>query len=442
MKKIKKTTLHIQGMHCASCNVLIEDKFKEVKNIQDVKANFSKQEAEVLYTGQLDTAILDKHIEQFGYRIAEKSQIVKVPFWQRFTNVTVLAGIMFILYFFAQELHIIPDFKATAGSTLTYISVFILGIVASTSTCMATSGALFMATIGKQQKHGAPLLTNLLPAISFNIGRIASYGFFGFVVGAIGNVLFQSIIFSTITTLFITVGMILIGLSMTGLISFSPLTDNNFTKNIFQTLEARLIKHPKKTAFFLGAITYLLPCGFTQSVQLYALGLANPLHSALVMMIFAFGTMPLLIGLAFTNSFKNYSFYPYFQKVIGIIILAIGINYAANALALHGIKFNITSSSSSTENVKLRDGFQIAEMSVNAQGYSPNVFVVKENIPVKWIVKGENIFGCQGFLVAPQMNIQSSLKIGENIFKFTPKSKGTLSFSCSMGMYRGQFNVI
>lgn len=442
MSKIKKTTLCIDGMHCASCNILIEDELKKEKNIHDVKADFSKQKAEITYTGQLNHESLNKHINPYGYKIADRSEIVREPFWKRLADVGVLAGILFIIYFFAQDLGIIPEINTSIGSSLTFLSVFILGLVASTSTCMATSGALFIATIGKQQNSSKSLISNLLPAISFNAGRILSYGLFGFIVGSVGNALLQNAFFSSIMSVFIAVAMIFIGLSMLNLFSFSPLTNNSLTKNIFQALENRFIKHPRKTSFLLGAITYLLPCGFTQSVQLYTLGLANPFLSAAIMMVFALGTTPLLIALAFTNSFKNFSFYPYFQKIIGIIIFAIGFSYAVNFLTLHGLRINIGSNVSTGSEAKVENGTQVVRMKVHTNGYEPNTFTVKQNVPVRWIVEGENVFGCQGFLVAPQMNVQATLKLGENVFEFTPKEKGLLTFSCSMGMYRGQFNVI
>ncbi len=438
---MKRNTVYIEGMHCASCNVLIEDTFSKAKNIQSVKANFVKKQAEICYTGILDKNDLNKKIKQYGYQIVDKP-VVGDPFWARLVEISTLAGIVFILYFFAQELHIIPEFNTSVGSTLTFVSVFLLGIVASTSTCMATSGALFMATIGKHRTTSSSLISNLFPAISFNAGRILSYGLFGFIIGTIGNTIIRNVFFSTFMTVFITVGMIVIGLSLTGLVSFSPLTENSMIKSIFQSLERKFIKNPKKTAFLLGAITYLLPCGFTQSVQLYALGLAHPIQSALVMMTFALGTTPLLMALAFTNSFRNFSFYPYFQKIIGIIILAIGINYALNTLSLHGLKITIAQPSGQLSSAKMQNGYQIAEMSVNNRGYNPNTFVVKKDIPVKWVVNGESVFGCQAFLTAPQMKVNAMLKLGKNIFTFTPTETGTLPFSCSMGMYRGQFTVI
>ena len=45
MAKIKKTILCIKGMHCPSCEILIQDKFKEMTNVTTVNPDFKKQEA-------------------------------------------------------------------------------------------------------------------------------------------------------------------------------------------------------------------------------------------------------------------------------------------------------------------------------------------------------------------------------------------------------------
>ena len=66
MSEIKKTTVCVQGMHCASCDILVKNKFKEVSNVQEVKANHKTQEVEILYTGHLVKAELENRINEIG----------------------------------------------------------------------------------------------------------------------------------------------------------------------------------------------------------------------------------------------------------------------------------------------------------------------------------------------------------------------------------------
>ncbi len=449
MNKLKKATLYVKGMHCPSCDILIQDKFKEVNNVKKVTANYRTQEAEVCYVGNLDKTKLNQKINEFGYTLTDKNRIVESaePLSKRLSDAGIIAILLFIAYFFAQEFKVLPDFNITSSLTLT--SVFILGLVASTSTCMATSGALFLSTIGKLNNREASMKQNIIPAISFNVGRVLSYGVFGFAFGFLGKTVASNFQLGSFLSLFVAVMMVLIGLDMLKLFSFSSLFSLSFTKGIFEKLEHRFIKSPKETSFFLGAITYLLPCGFTQAVTIYALGLANPVQSASVLMVFALGTVPALIALGFASSFTKHSFYPTFQKIIGVLVFAIGISYIGNALTLYGVNTDFfardrstTQNATTDANVTEEGGFQIVKMNVNAAGYQPDSFIIKQGMPVKWIVTGENVFGCQGTLLAPKADIQKTLEKGENTFEFTPKEKGVLTFSCSMGMFRGQFNVI
>lgn len=442
-KKLKTATVCVRGMHCASCDILVKDKCNEVKNVEKVEADYHTATAKITYTGELDTDALNKKIREYGYEITDEEHVQKEPLFKRITDASILGFIIIFLYFLASELHIIPTFSGTVQLTLG--TAFLLGLVASTSTCMATSGALFMATIGK--------VGNIRAAVGFNVGRVLSYGAFGFIFGLLGKSLSANSQIESFLTLFVAVAMIFVGLDMLNIFSFTSFMPQSFTKGLFQKLEHRFLKNPSRTSFLLGAITYLLPCGFTQTVQLYALGLANPVQSSILMMAFALGTTPSLLAVGYLTTFTKSRYYPTFMKSMGVLVFLIGISYLNNYLNLRGVNVTAFLDSSETPSVaaqeptpettvQLVDGKQVVKMNVTAQGYSPNNFTVKQGIPVRWQINGANVFGCQGSLVAPKANVQAVLKQGSNVLEFTPKEKGPLNFSCGMGMYKGSFNVI
>ncbi len=440
-------------MHCQSCDILVKDKFREFSNIRDVQADYRTGKVLVSYVGHLNKEALNEAICKYGYTVAENDavQVVKAPFSTRITEASVIGMILFVLYFMAQDLNLIPSMAAT--TQLNYGAAFILGLIASTSTCMATSGALFMATVGKLRKGSATFTENIVPAVSFNVGRVLSYGAFGFVIGMIGKTFVTNLALGSYLTLFVSIAMILVALDMLQIFSFTSLMPQSFTKGIFEKLETKLIARPKQTAFLLGAITYLLPCGFTQSVQLFALSLGNPVQSALLMMSFAIGTVPALLAVGSITSFTKSQWYPMFAKVMAMVIFLVGSSYFFNFLSLQGVSLPKFGDSTSSTNVlsaqqaadpkvTIEDGKQVVKMDVSAQGYSPDSFTVKAGVPVKWMVNGVNVLGCQGTLLAPKANIQQALQSGNNVIEFTPSEKGPLNFSCSMGMFRGSFNVI
>ena len=436
MTKINKKTVHIKGMHCPSCEILITDKFKEMPNVVQVKSNFNKQEAEVYFTGHLDQNIINKKIQPYGYEIGDrgdKNEDEEPLNKKIFETLLITIGLV-LIYLIAKEINIVPAMNITGNLNL--LTILFLGLVASISTCMATSGALFLSTIGRKTN-------NLKQAIYFSSGRIISYSIFGFFAGLIGSVIIINFKFGSILTLLAAIFMILLGLDMLKILSFAAVIPYGVSSNVFRKLENRLIKDPHKSAFLLGLITYFLPCGFTQATQVYALGLASPWQSALTMAVFAVGTAPAILLIGNLRSLLKSTVYQYFMKVVAVGILILGLYYATNFLSIYGIniRFNQGIKGVGT-NANIENGKQIINMAVVSGGYVPNYFTVKKGMPVKWIIDGKNVFGCQGYFIVPSLNISKALNAGENLIEFTPTETGFINFSCGMGMYRGRIEVV
>jgi len=436
MAKLKKCTLYIKGMHCPSCEILITDKFKEMSNVTAVKSNFQKQEAEVYFSGHLDQETINKNIKPFGYEIRDRQDksFNEEPMSKKIIEASLITVGLILIYLIVKEINIIPSINITGN--LNWLTVLFLGLVASVSTCMATSGALFLSTIGKKTN-------NLKQAVYFSLGRIISYSIFGFLAGLVGSVIITNFKFGSGLTLLAAIFMILLSLDMLHILSFSSIVPFGVSSNVFRKLEHLLIKDPHKSAFFLGMITYFLPCGFTQATQVYALGLASSWQSALTMAIFALGTAPAIIFIGSLRGLLKSTFYQYFMKTVAVGVLILGVYYASNFLSIYGINIGFSQNINRIgTNVTIENGKQIINMDVINGGYSPNQFTIKKGIPVRWVISGKNIFGCQGYFVVPTLNISKALNEGENIIEFTPKETGFINFSCGMGMYRGRIEVV
>jgi len=87
-------------------------------------------------------------------------------------------------------------------------------------------------------------------------------------------------------------------------------------------------------------------------------------------------------------------------------------------------------------------GYQTINMDVVASGYSPNIFVLKAGVPVKWVINGKQVTGCNGTIIVPAYNLNFRVTQGEQTINFTPEKTGTIDWSCGMGMIRGQFIVL
>ena len=192
-----------------------------------------------------------------------------------------------------------------------------------------------------------------------------------------------------------------------------------------------------------GALTFFVPCGFTQAMQLYAISTGSFTQGALIMFLFALGTTPGLLGIGgLTSSVKGTSA-RYFFKFSGLIVIILALINISSGMTLAG--FTISSSTPSIitapTNTELVDGKQVVRME-QSNGYTPNQFVVKKGVPVKWIINSTNPYTCASALVMPSMNISTRLHAGENVIEFTPTQVGQLTFSCIMGMFNGAFTVV
>ncbi len=80
-------------------------------------------------------------------------------------------------------------------------------------------------------------------------------------------------------------------------------------------------------------------------------------------------------------------------------------------------------------------------MDVTAAGWSPDRFVLKKGVPVRWLINGKEITGCNNAIEVPKLGLSFSIKPGEQVIEFTPREEGVIPWSCWMGMIPGTFVV-
>ncbi|OGH11786.1 MAG: hypothetical protein A2857_04830 [Candidatus Levybacteria bacterium RIFCSPHIGHO2_01_FULL_36_15] len=451
---MEKTTVHIKGMHCRSCEILIEDELLKIPGVDKCVVSHTKGTADIYHNNGLDKDKVSQAIGEVGYAVGkeEKPLFSKNP--HDYFDLLAAAGILFFVYLLADNLGLFSLVKGTSNNFASLPVVLLIGLTAGFSTCMALVGGLVLGASAKfAEKHpSATSLQKFKPHVFFNIGRIASYFFFGGMIGFAGSFFSLSPTILGILTIVVGGVMFLLGAQ---LIDISPrLRSVNITLPKFISRALGIKEHHEKeyshtNSMIGGAMTFFLPCGFTQAMQLFAISTGDPVKGALTMGFFAIGTAPGLLGIGGLTSVVKGAFAKSFFKFAGIVVIVLAVFNISNGYNLAGLNLlslfnaNAASTSSATDpNVTLENGVQVAKMVQNSSGYSPNTFIVKKGIPVKWIITSEDVNTCASSIVSSALNIRTSLNLGENILKFTPTETGVLKFSCSMGMYRGSFNVV
>lgn len=450
---MEKTTVHIKGMHCRSCEILIEDELLKMPGVEKCVVSHTKGTAEIYHNNALDEGKIDQVIGEIGYSVGQDEKPLLSKNIYDYLDLVVAAAILYFIYLVADNLGIFSLVGSTSNNFSSLPVVFLIGLTAGLSTCMALVGGLILGASAKfAEKHPtATTLQKFKPHLFFNIGRVASYFFFGGVIGFAGSFFTLSPTILGILTIVVGGVMFLLGAQ---LIDISPrlrsvnITLPKFISRALGIKEQHEKEYSHKNSMILGAMTFFLPCGFTQAMQLYAMSTGDPGKGAFTMGVFALGTAPGLLGIGGLTSVVKGAFAKSFFKFAGIIVIALAVFNISNGYNLSGLAFaapfsgSSASPSSSDSNVVLENGVQVVKMVQNTSGYSPNTFTIKKGIPVKWVITSEDANTCASSIVSSALNIRKSLDLGENIIEFTPNETGVLKFSCSMGMYRGAFNVV
>ncbi len=464
--------LILDGMTCRSCEVMIERKLKKVSGIESVHGDSHKGLVRVKYVGREPAVEMFRnalasdrkyavkgflsHKKLENYLRSRGSRTQKRPTFGRIMGIFALAFLAAGLFV---KLGLIKS-GVEIGSSIEFGAAFVIGLIAAISSCIAVIGGLLISSVVQYQKEcgeGNSWSTRMVPVGLFVAGRVISYTIFGGIIGWLGSAFTMPPIVTGGLVVVAALYMLVMGLDM---LQIAPPSFKRLLPGMPKSLSHRLMdmglgRASWITPFFTGAVTFFIPCGFTQALQLYALTSGSFASGAMVLGAFALGTVPALslLGLSL-NAFKG-SARTFFFHFAGALVIIMGIVNIQNGFAIsgHPLSFSPVASffartttydtsaavAPSSVQATVKDGKQEIRM-VAEGGYSPNDFTVKAGIPVEWIIDASQALGCERAFQVPGLRIRQVLDVGINTIEFTAQP-GTYSFSCSMGMYRGTLRV-
>ena len=438
---MEKIILPVKGMHCKSCEIIIEGNIAQIEGVKKVESSHISGQTKIWYEGDKPSYnSLCEAVEKSGYIVGlnnNKNWFSRNP--RDYYYVINAVAILLLLFIVSQMLGL---FSLAANFDSKNIAMaVVVGLIAGVSTCMALVGGLLLAMSAEYYKvrPTATTLQKFRPHLFFNLGRLIGFAAFGGLLGFIGEALRPSLIVMSILTVIVGLVMVVLGLKLVDIFPIVNRINITLPKFIakFFGIQNSSREYSHTQAAIGGALTFFLPCGFTQAMQLYAISSASFIQGALVMSLFALGTAPGLLGIGGLTSVLKGTKARLFFATAGLAVIILGI-------------FNITNASkilfphqvAATKTINKDSPVQEVRMNQQANGYFPNQFTVKKGITVRWIITSTDQYTCASDLVIPSLKINKTLQMGENIVEFTPNQIGEIAFSCSMGMYRGKFTVI
>ncbi len=437
---MSKFIVPIAGMHCKSCEILVEQNLKKVCGVTKAEVDHKIGQAVVHFENiKPEQDQIAQAVEESGYKVGKKEKggwLSKDA--SDYQNLFYGAIALAVLYYVGRGLGI---FDVNVNTEDTGLGVVLLvGLVAGISTCMAMVGGL---VLGLSARHAelhpeASARQKFRPHLYFNIGRIVGFAILGGVIGLLGSAFKLSADFLGFLTFVVSLVMIFLGLKLINIFPF--LQDKNIAlpKSIskFFGLGKENREYSHRGAIASGVATFFLPCGFTQAMQLYAVSSGSFVQGAAVMGLFALGTAPGLLGIGGLSAIFKGKKARIFFAAAGIAVILFGWYNISNASRLFGGGSNNNPASAVTSDA------QVVNMTQDFDGYSPNVFTVQKGRQVKWVISSKTTLSCASYIIMPKFSISQALKKGENIITFTPTETGEIPFSCSMGMYEGKFIVV
>lgn len=324
-------TFHVSGTHCTSCKIFIEDILSEQSFIKNARVDLKKEVVEIEtdndYIPEKLADLLTDKIKSNGY-IVSVEKITKEEQGDNVIWKAIPIGVGILTLFFLLQKSGLLDIGV--GGQITPITSFLIGVLASVSSCLAVVGGLVLSLSAKISQDK---ISDTKTFTLFHISRLVSFAILGGLLGIIGNAIGINFTFTAILGIIASLIMLLLGLNLVGVIRQNKITFSSKFFNYFKGIE-----HKTFAPLVLGFATFLLPCGFTQSMQFSALSSGSFVSGMMIMFSFALGTLPMLAFLSFGSaSFSKGKYSSLFFKSAGVVVLGLGIFSLLGGLASLGI---------------------------------------------------------------------------------------------------------
>jgi sulfite exporter TauE/SafE/copper chaperone CopZ len=330
----EKYTFHVHGMHCNACILMTESELGDLPNITYVKSSLKNHSVEVAgdfgnKTPEQIAEELTIPLKPHGYTVSVEKQI-KEKKWSDFKIAVPIALGFAVLFVVLQKIGLV---NLVGGGNVTYGTAFVIGIIASLSTCMAVVGGLLLSMSATFAKEG----DKIKPQLMFHGGRIVSFFILGGVIGAIGSAFTLNTSGTFILSLIIGIVMLILGINLLDVFPWAKKLQPSMPKFIAKHAHGVSKLNHTLTPLLVGVATFFLPCGFTQSMQLYALTTGSFLTGGLTMLSFALGTLPVLALISFSSfSIQNSSKAGIFFKTAGLVVIMFALFNLINSLVVIG----------------------------------------------------------------------------------------------------------
>jgi uncharacterized protein len=448
------SVIPVVGMTCRSCEIRIERNVRRIPGVERVSASAVSARVTIVSTGPVPEAAVAEAIEAAGYAVGRTPWVEHDPnAWITAANGLIVLGLIAVVAKLTG--------LGTLGSGVGDLSqggvavAVLLGLAAGVSTCAALVGGIVLALSASYQARrpaavgGPDVVGRLRPAVAFVVGRVLGYAAFGAVLGAIGSAISLPTQATAVLMIVAAVAMTLVGARLTGLspriAGWSPTLPMGVARGLGFT-DGHVGAYSDGRAALLGALSFFLPCGFTQAVQIYALSTGSPIVASVLLAAFAIGTAPGLLAIGGLPAVLPDRFRPSILRIVGVVVIGFAVVNASAGLRLAGFTppslFASPVAAAAATTSSIVGEAQELRTFQDLEGYKPAEVTIYAGTPTRWTIESKDAASCASFLRVPALGIAVTLHRGTNVIDLPAMQAGTLDYMCSMGMYGGRITIV
>jgi len=204
-----------------------------------------------------------------------------------------------------------------------FLSAFLMGFLGSFH-CIGMCGPIVFALPDQ----------GVLYKLTYNVGRTVTYTILGALIGFVGE---GFAVVGMQQALSIGIGVIMLIIVVFTKYKHFDLPTGGLINKLYLLVKRVLGPLLKSNSMFspvlIGILNGFLPCGLVYAALFAALSMGSIINSAVYMLLFGLGTIPIMLGLGIFSGFitpalrtKLNKTVPYFLAVVAVILILRGMN--------------------------------------------------------------------------------------------------------------------
>ena len=346
--------LEVSWMHCKSCEMLLENRLNEIDWVKVKNISSKTWEINIEIKNEKDLKQVKEAIEELWYHTWWKKHTKKNNFTD-YIIMFLIFVIVWILILLFKDISLFENILKVENYS--FLIIILIWIVASMSSCLAITWWIILG-FSKYVDTSKWISSHIKIQWMFHLWRILWFFVLGWILWSIWNYIWWFWSLNKVLLLIAWILMFYMWLNMLSIVPSITKLWLSMPKSIWNKILN--VKNPIFTPI-VWALTFFLPCWFTQSMQVLAASSWSFLSWALTMTAFAVWTFPILFLVWVGNSYFKDKNLDMVNKVIWVIVVYFWVFILSGFSNM--INFNIPQNTTQTQ-VNTENLQELKEVSV------------------------------------------------------------------------------